>query len=210
MNAQIERIYETGIVIGTSGKKYPLHSHIDPEEGMFLHKIIAADLRVCRTLEVGCAYGLSSLHICLATSSRSLATHTIIDPFQYSQWDGVGVKNLKDSGLNKFHLIEEPSELALPALLRSHEFAFDFVFIDGWHTFDHTLLDCFYATRLLRVGGYLAIDDAAMPGVRLAVDYLAEYPCYSMFETLGEDSRMVVLRKVDDDCREWYWYPGLA
>jgi hypothetical protein len=61
------------------------------------------------------------------------------------------------------------------------EGAFDFVFVDGRHTFDHALLDCFYATRLLRVGGYLAIDDVGtFQGVRRAVDFLINYPCYQL------------------------------
>lgn len=55
---------------------------------------------------------------------------------------------------------------------------FDFIFIDGWHTFDHTLLDAFYATRLLRIGGYLLVDDAGMAPVQRACEYLAAYPCY--------------------------------
>ena len=41
---------------------------------------------------------------------------------------------------------------------------FDFIFIDGWHTFDYTLVDMFYADRLLRIGGYLLIDDALHSG----------------------------------------------
>ena len=41
---------------------------------------------------------------------------------------------------------------------------FDFIFIDGWHTFDYTLVDMFYADRLLRIGGYLLIDDALHQG----------------------------------------------
>jgi predicted O-methyltransferase YrrM len=177
---KIDDIYEARAVVGRSGNVHRLHSAIDREEGEFLFNIIRGDLGIVKTLEVGCAYGLSSLYICAALQERHGAAHTIIDPFQNGYWDGVGVRNLEDAGLRFFTLIESRSEFALPKLLEQGEGQFDFVFIDGWHTFDHTLLDCFYATRLLRVGGHLAVDDVSFPSVRRAVDFLRTFPCYEL------------------------------
>lgn len=165
-------------VTGKSGRSHEVHSAIDPEEERFLEQIIAADPSVHRTLEVGCAYGIASLRICKAIQSRAGASHVILDPFQHSQWDGAGVRGLEEAGINFFKLLEERSEFALPRLAEEDPESYDLVFIDGWHTFDHTLIDCFYATRLLRVGGYLVVDDMVLPAVRRVVQYLAEYPCY--------------------------------
>jgi predicted O-methyltransferase YrrM len=181
-----EKIYKAGSVTGRSGKTHQLHSAIDREEGELLSSIIRDDPTIVRTLEVGCAYGLSSLYICSAMRERAGASHTIIDPFQNSDWDGAGIKNLEAEGLRFFDFIEERSEFALPRLLERAEGRFDFIFIDGWHTFDHTLLDCFYATRLLRVGGYLVIDDMPFPAVRRAVDFVRMYPCYEFCRAVGE------------------------
>jgi predicted O-methyltransferase YrrM len=186
MNAQINSIYKSRKVIGRSGVDIPLHSEIDPAEGAFLHQIVSQDSNISKTLEVGCAYGLSSLHVCDALSSRSNPQHIIIDPFQYSHWDGVGIRNLEEAGIRFFKLIEKRSEFALPELLNLREAQFDLVFIDGWHTFDHTLLDCFYATRLLRIGGYLVVDDVGMLPVRRATDYISNYPCYEIHAALGD------------------------
>ena len=72
------------------------------------------------------------------------------------------------------HLVEERSEFALPTILTSNEGRFDFIFIDGWHTFDHTILDCFYAIRLLRVGGYLVLDDAHWRSVTRSCGILSD------------------------------------
>ena len=144
----------------------------------FLFDLISRDPAVRKTLEVGCAYGLSSLHICMALQGRPGAAHTIVDPFQNTQWDGVGTMHLERAGVDFFELVEARSEFALPRILEENEGQFDFVFIDGWHTFDHTLLDSFYANRLLRVGGYLVIDDAGMPPVYRAISFLKNYPCY--------------------------------
>ena len=179
MHPLIAEIYGSGQVTGASGATHALQASVDPQEGELLHRVVAADPTVVRTLEVGCAYGLSSLHICDALQGRTGASHTIVDPFQHTQWDGVGVGNLRRAGFDFFRLIEKRSEFALPEVLAEDgEGRYDLVFVDGWHTLDHTLLDGFYATRLLRVGGYLVIDDIVIPPVRRAADYLAAYPCY--------------------------------
>lgn len=224
MNEYIQNIYETMSVIGRNGQIHKLHSHIDRKEGEFLFSIISEDSSIRNTLEVGCAYGLSSLHICSALQDRSGVSHTIIDPFQNTQWDGVGIRNLETAGIDFFTLIETKSELALPRLLETKEGQFDFIFIDGWHTFDHTLLDCFYATRLLRVGGVLAIDDAHFKSVSRVVKFLKNYPCYKEAgsvegnlnnhpyyqeaDLIDDNLRetMVALKKVEEDNRNWYWH----
>lgn len=183
----IEKIYETGLIVGRSGQVHKLHSAIDRNEGEFLFSLIRNDLSIRRTLEVGCAYGLSSLHICAATLDRVGASHTIIDPFQNQYWDGVGVASLEAAGIEFFKLLEIKSEFALPQLLEHNEGQFDFIFVDGWHTFDHTLLDCFYATRLLRIGGVLSIDDVSFPSVRRVVDFLKNFPCYEEAGLVGNN-----------------------
>lgn len=185
MEQIIEKIYETGSVVGKSGQVHKLNSAIDREEGKFLFSLIQDDPTIRKTLEVGCAYGLSTLHICSAIRDRVGASHTIIDPFQNTQWDGVGIVNLEAAGIDFFNLLEIKSEFALPKLLEQNGGQLDFIFIDGWHTFDHTLLDCFYATRLLRVGGVLAIDDVSWPSVRSVVEFMKSYPCYEEQGSLG-------------------------
>lgn len=241
----IKQIYDTKSVVGCDGQIHGLHSEIDEEEGQFLFDIVSNEPGILQTLEVGCAYGLSSLHICAALQNRPGVSHTIIDPFQDTQWDGVGKCNLEAAGIEFFHLIEAKSEFALPNLLEDMENKFDFVFIDGWHTFDHTMLDCFYATRLLRVGGYLVIDDLWLPSVRRATDFFKNCPCYeefgcvsktvrrsrkqkilsrllfpfrdrplrsllskSVLNKLFEEKtvRMVALRKIEEDKRNWDWH----
>lgn len=165
MDDFIRKIYRDGTITGRDGKTHPLHSAIDQEESDFLYNLVRGDAGIKKTLEVGCAYGLASLSICLAAKHRAGASHTIVDPFQNTQWDGIGIKHLKEAGVDFFTLIESKSEFGLPQILRESEGQFDLVFVDGWHTFDHALLDCFYATRLLRVGGYLAVDDANFESV---------------------------------------------
>lgn len=180
MNSIIEEIYRTGIVRDRFNNEYKLHSSVDRYEGEFIFQLISSDSDICKTLEIGCAYGLSSLYICSALSERDSARHVIIDPFQHSQWHGVGVSNLHRAGFDFFELIEIPSEYILPKIAQDESGTFDLVFIDGFHTFDHTLLDLFYANRLIRKGGYLVIDDCKFPSVAKAVSYFTKYPAYQL------------------------------
>lgn len=176
MTLEISELYRGKKMVGISGMEYQIDTtSISREEGEFIHNLILNNPNIKNTLEVGCAWGLSSLFICFALQYREEAHHTIVDPFQMSQWDGVGVNNLISAGFSNFRLIEEKSETALPNLLMKSEEAFDFIFIDGWHTFDHTLIDIFYALRLVRIGGMIVIDDLTMPGVRQAVEYFLQF-----------------------------------
>jgi hypothetical protein len=101
------------------------------------------------------------------------AHHIIVDPFQSTDWSGIGVTNLDRAGVDFYELREEPSELAPPQLLREGA-EFDLLFIDGWHTFDQTLVDIYFANRLVKVGGYIIVDDVSWPSVSKAVSNFAK------------------------------------
>lgn len=194
MNKLIQHILNSKEVETPSGKKIPLHSNIDEDEGALLLNLFEKDLSIRKTLEVGCAHGISTLYIAEGLRNRIDAHHTIIDPLQNTYYDGVGIHNLKKLGSENFTFIEEKSEFALPAILKDGEGAFDLVFIDGCHTFDHTLLDCFYAARLLRVGGYLVVDDVSFPAIRRVIDYLLLYPCFQ-FESASTTRRRLTPKR---------------
>jgi len=151
---------------------------VDRRELKFLADLIASDNSIRRTLEVGCAFGVASLSICQATAGRDGAHHTILDPFQSELWKGVGRLNLERAGCDHFELLEKPSETALPSLLTEHEGQFDLIFIDGCHTFSHVMLDLFFATRLVRVGGYVVLDDSNWWAIAKVMSYYLKYSAY--------------------------------
>jgi predicted O-methyltransferase YrrM len=166
---------------------------VDPAEGEWLQRIVA-NLRPIRSLEIGCAYGVSSLYICesLASVSREAsarpASHILIDPFQRTQWRGIGLKNIRDAGFGSLvDFREERSEIVLPGLL-DEGVTLDFAFIDGWHTFDQVLLEFYYLNRLLRVGGVIAFDDANRRSINRVVRHALTYPAYRVYGTEREDA----------------------
>jgi predicted O-methyltransferase YrrM len=180
MNAVIEAILQRGMVEDQDGQVYPLQYSVDAAEGEFLVQLIQSDPTILKTLEIGCAYGMSALYICEGLSGRAGAYHTIVDPNQTTRWRSVGIHNLQRAGFDFFELIEKPSEFALADLAQQAAHTFDLIFIDGWHTFDHTLLDLFYANRLLKVGGYIVVDDCHLPAIAKAISYFSTYPAYEV------------------------------
>ena len=131
---------------------------------MILFRNVSLESKAATSIEIGCAYGISSIFICLALSeiNGSNFSHTILDPYQYrdDKWCGIGMENIKRSGFSdNVQLLEKGSELALPELLANNQ-SYRFGFIDGWHTFDHCLMDFFYINKMLEVGGVICFDDA--------------------------------------------------
>lgn len=103
--------------------------------------------------------------------------HTIIDGFQSSVFHNIGLTNLTKANVDFYQLIEGLSEIELPRLLTEGK-KYDFCFIDGNHTFDHTLIDFFYLNRMLNVGGIMVFDDIGFPAVTKALRYVLNYPAY--------------------------------
>jgi len=181
-----------------------IHSAINKEEGRQIQKIMR-DYKFEKCLEVGMAFGISAFYILSSNEKASLIS---IDPFQSNnkQWNSNGLKLIKQMGFQKRHdLLEEFSYIALPKLLIKYgNNYFDFIFIDGWHTFDYTLIDFFYADKLLRKGGIILIDDALHKGVQKFVKYVeSNYKNYKKIYTTNTQAGYL---KIGEDSREWFFH----
>lgn len=221
MNSLLSTILSERLAYTPDGGTLPLHSHLDRLEG----ELLQAWLRECaptNILEIGMAYGISSLFICDAIQQWTGVTYDIVDPFQYRDWHGCGVHHLNLAGFHgKFTLHEKPSEICLPQLL-AQGLRLDFAFIDGFHTFDHTLLDFFYVNRMLKVGGVVVFDDVPLPSIQKVLAYIAGYPCYEPLSmpVAFQKHRTIRIRrmmnspllriagfvKTATDDRPWHWY----
>jgi predicted O-methyltransferase YrrM len=191
MNALIDAIYRDKTFPGPDGEAVsPFPSAIKRNEGEALYHLVRA-VKPGATLEVGTAFGVSTLFLCQALRDNEKGRHTAIDPFQ-SHFKYLGLHNVKQAGLGDLlTFIEEPSQVALARLV-SEKKAFDVIFIDGAHVFDAVLVDFFFADQLLPVGGLLIFDDLWMPAVRKVLNFILTNRAYEIAEEfLGEKPAFV-------------------
>ena len=182
-----------------------INSSIKPIEGNFLYNLIH-EHKLKRCLEVGMAYGISSMYILLGLKKLKKDDIKLdsIDPFQETQWNNFGVKLIKKIKMEKYHkLYEDKSYIVLPKLLEKKN-EYDLIFIDGWHTFDYTLLDFFYANLLLKKGGIIVIDDAYHQGVNKCLRYLDSN--YKNYKRIKSPPTVGAYEKIGDDEREWSFH----
>lgn len=184
MNPVLSEIIDTGITCLPSGESTEITGSIDPTCGKLLQRTIREiSPRVC--LEVGLAFGVSTLYILEAL--RESGGHKLIgmDPAQFDgHWRGGGLYNIQRAGygdLYEFH--ENTSQQILPRLA-GDGLRIDFAFIDGWHTFDHTLVDFFYIDQMLNTGGIVVFDDVGYPAIRRLSDFIITNRAYEIFDSV--------------------------
>lgn len=185
MHPYLLKMFENKQVVDQSGNIHYIKDHISIEEGLFVQEIIR-EIKPDISLEIGLATGVSAMFICETLKELGNSRHIVIDPGQnnkteYDDWQGIGLYNLAQCKYDDIvTLLDEPSEISLPKLLKQN-LKVNFAFIDGWHTFDHALLDFFYINRMLAVGGVVVFDDAHFPSINKAINYISNYPAYEPY-----------------------------
>jgi predicted O-methyltransferase YrrM len=169
----LEEILRTNSVRSIDGTAtIPLRDAVTGEIGTLLQRLIREKCPAL-TLEIGLAFGVSALFICEALASVGGRQHIVIDAFQTSVWNGIGMHNVRAAGFGQLvQLREQLSEDALP-LLSQEGTKVDFAFIDGTHSFDQKMVDFFYVDRILNVGGIIAFDDCNWPSIRQVCRFIA-------------------------------------
>jgi predicted O-methyltransferase YrrM len=241
MHPNCEKILRTGVMEAPNGSLVYINSQISMEEGLFVQELVK-EINPEVSIEIGVAFGISSLFVCEVLNRIGAKKHIAIDlgPINKAGSDeldrfGLGLLNIERCGYS--HLVESyamPSEIALPDLLRRGQ-RLQFAFIDGWHSFDHALVDFFYVNKMLDVGGVVAFHDAGHPNIRKLLKYISTYPSYRIFKEISRPKAIfstqrksvekliayalflirrlypykptcVAMQKVCDDQRGWTWF----
>jgi predicted O-methyltransferase YrrM len=193
-----DQIIATGKTELPNGQEANADSFIPRLECEMIYRSVEV-ARASRAIEVGMAYGVSSLCILDALRRTSPAPRMItIDPAQLTDYRGAGVHLLRRAGLDSsFRLVPQPSAVALPELLRNGE-RVRFAFIDGWHTFDHVLVDFFYVDQMLETGGVVIFDDVSSAAINAVVRFVLTNRDYELIDTvpLAPVSRGIRFRRL--------------
>lgn len=181
----VEAVLATRRVRLADGTEVEANSYVPRDSCELLYDMVR-DTGATQGVEVGMAYAVST--VCLAdalrTNAGDAAHHVVIDPAQTSGWGGGGIAQVQRAGLaNVVELIEKPSHVALPALLERN-YRTRIAFIDGWHTFDHTLIDFFYVDCLLETGGVVVFDDVGYPAINAVVRFILANRAYELVRVL--------------------------
>lgn len=174
----LKEMIETGTAVDKYGQPVQIHSQIYPQYAEALYRTVLIH-RPRLVIEIGMAFGVSSLAILTALRKVGGAGRLIsIDPHQSTQWKGCGVGAVARAKLLEWHeLVEEFDYHALPRLLASG-CRVDFAYIDGWHTFDHAMLDFWFIDKMMNVGGIVGFNDCIYPAVHKAISFVLTHRHY--------------------------------
>jgi predicted O-methyltransferase YrrM len=230
-NPVLREMFATGVTPGERGHLRPLNpTAIEQEEAEVLYRVVLEE-RPAVCVEIGFAYGVSALAILTALVEAEGQLHLLaragaaaglglrpdrrlisIDPNQKKSFGNAGLEAVRRAGLGGRHeLIEKESQLALPALVDSG-LEIGLGYIDGWHTFDGTLLDFWFLDRLLRPNGIVAFNDCNLPAVDRVIGFVHTHRRYAELdvrEFLPPQVRRFsdrYFRKIEDWNPEWNFY----
>jgi predicted O-methyltransferase YrrM len=141
-------------------------------------------------LEIGFATGSTAIYMLRGLSEKG--GQLISVDYKQDEYDYLGIKLVRAAGYQDFHqVIEGNTNVVLPELMKKGS-RFDLIFLDGWKTFDHLMLDVYYANQMLTIEGVLVFDDTRMSSVRKIISFLTTHYFYEEidYRRYGEDLRL--------------------
>lgn len=201
--AALLSMYRNEPQLGAGGQLHPIdpHTRVSPRQGMELYDLCVS-LNAQSTLEIGMAYGFSTLYFLGALARNHAGRHTSIDPFQHSQWHAIGLTHARAVATGSaFRLIEDRSDRVAADLARQNA-RFDMIFIDGNHRFDDVLVDFYLYAPFCKVGGLIAFDDIWMHSIQTVLAFIrSNRPDFAEVST--SDPNLSVFRRIGEDARNW-------
>ena len=205
--------------LGVDGTRHQIDAttRISPVEGVALVHLVA-QVAATRTLEVGLGYGFSTAYLLAALANRQqpeAVSHDAIDPFQFSDWNGIGITTAMDLVAtspwlsdSSFHCIHERSDIALAGLLKAGR-VFDLTFIDGFHRFDDVLVDFTLAAQMCPMGGVIVLHDMWLPGIASIAGFVrSNRSDFTEVQTGCEN--LFAVQRVGEDVRTWDHFEPFA
>ncbi|MEJ7596124.1 MAG: class I SAM-dependent methyltransferase [Planctomycetaceae bacterium] len=178
-NEVLGSILKTRSVVHADGMSSQLHSETSGEECSAMYQFLKENPPEF-VIEIGMAYGISSLAILTALEENNRGKLISVDPYPpgFDHVRQSALLAIDNAGLSHRHThVHAESELALPRLINDGVRP-DFVYIDGHHGFDHAFVDFFFADKMLPVGGTIAFDDSQWRSVHRVIRYLLKHRHY--------------------------------
>ena len=114
-----------------------------------------------------------------------------IDPNQIIEYKNMGIDNLKNLNLGKYHkLVDDYSYIYMQKSINKNK-KYDIIFINEWITYDYTITDIFNSLKLLNTGGYLIIDGILNQSYLKIIEYIDNV--YKHFIKINMDNKNIVI-----------------
>jgi predicted O-methyltransferase YrrM len=175
----VNRVLSRGYIDMPDGSRQMIDYNVSLDEAAQIANVIRQH-RCVTTAETGVAFGISALAICAALRENGdgAAMHFGIDPNQASEYNNAALRLLSEHKLQeRFTLLHGPTHLEAPKLLEK-DVRLDFAFVDGWHTFDYTLIDFFFMDKMLKPNGIIGFHDSHGPAKRKVAKFLLSHRRY--------------------------------
>lgn len=181
MNQLLEEVFITMKFKTRTGEVVEVHSESPRMQCRFLQTIIEEN-KFKNSLEVGFAFGLSTVAICESVAMFG-GKHTVFDPAEETYWGGHGIDLVEQAGY-KDVLDFRPTTSAIgfgQLLAEGGAGKYDFAYVDTLKHFDAIVVDLHFISKLLRVGGVVVFDDADFPGIRKALRFASQLPFLKVY-----------------------------
>ena len=197
-------MYDRQPQCGAEDKMYPIDAttRIGPKQGMLIYQLVR-DTKPDNTLEIGLAFGFSTVYFLAAIQANGKGHHVALDPHQTSRWHDIGLARGKVLGIEAgiFEFSSENSIQGLARLAREQR-QFEIIFIDGNHRFDSALSDFFLASFVCKPGGHIILDDMWMLSIQRVASFIRlNRPDFTEVRTSIQD--IAVFRMTNTDERPW-------
>ena len=194
----VARIVSQGFVETAGGERLRLHSGTSIAQCEFVAGLVG-EIKPVKSVEIGLAFGISTLYICEQLIRQEHREHIVCDPFQHDHvWQGAGLANLAIAGYGDIvRFVEESGDRVVARMALADE-RIQFCYIDADKRFDSNLVYFWWLDKVLDVGGVLVWDDCDWPSLRRLARLVASHPNYSVCAVHGSP-------RADWKQRAWHW-----
>lgn len=166
MNSVIESLLASGEFVHR-GQSYPI-AHCTAADICRRYANLILDNGATRALEIGTLFGFSSLFLAEALRQNGGQLDTIDIRYRSRTWvDGREIEDIHEVAEQLIEqadlrdtvtfMVGDSNQVLADLITKGRQF--DFALIDGSHRFEVALLDFLGVDRMLKVGGYVAMDD---------------------------------------------------
>ncbi len=210
LNKILESIFSNKKTSDKDGNVREVNDMISREEAFALYRMFEK-ANTKTSIEIGLAHGVSALVFCQAHNDLGNieGIHYGVDPNQFTVYNGAATQAIHDAGFGKYlKVLAGPSHLEVPELIKQN-IKVDCAFIDGWHTFDYTLVDFFLIDKILIPGGYVAFHDTYGRAKQKVINFILTHRRYEIDKRLMNFSNEPKMRILKFFLWRLYKDPGL-